>query len=113
MKFFLLDKSGYFYANGSVVKIAKKPKGVVRYIIHKDAVRPIIVTEKRRFFDMQEAELLEVVTDKLERIYFEYVDGEFRQKYYETVEILEGEDEFRKHLNLENQPRVARRRRYF
>ena len=97
---FYLDNSGYFYANNSVVKVSKKPKGVIRYIIYESDEEPIIIPVRSDFFDMKNAKLIEVVTDSLERIFYAYENGKFVQKFFKTIDILEGEHELLKHLGL-------------
>ena len=106
MGFYHLDESGLFYANGSIVKVSKRPAGVRRYIIYQEVGVPTIIPVQNKFFDMQNAELLEVVTESLERIFFAYSDGKFKRKYFETVDIMEGEHELLKHFNLLGLERV-------
>ena len=97
---FYLHASGYFYANNSVVKVSKRPKGVIRYIIYESDEEPVIIQMRSDFFDMKNAKLLEVVTDSLERIFFAYENGSFVQKFFKPIDILEGEYELLKHLGL-------------
>ena len=100
MSFYHLDANGYFYANGSIVKVSKKPIGVKRYIIYNDIEKPTIIPVKSKLFDMKSAKLLEVVTERLERIFFAYEDGGFVQKFFKPIDIMEGEHELLKHLGL-------------
>lgn len=100
MGFYRLDESGYFFKNGSVVKVSKKPDGVKRYIIYEKVDKPPITPIKESSCDMQKGEILEVVTESLERIFFVYDGKKFKRKYFKPVDILEGEDEFLKHLGL-------------
>ena len=106
MSIYSLNANGYFYANGSVVKLTKRPAGVIRYIIYSEVEKPTIVSFPKDYYDMKNGEILEVVTDRLERIFFAYNDNHFVQKYFEPIDILEGEHELLKHLGLLGMNRV-------
>lgn len=101
MNFYKLDTNGYFFANKSVVKVSEKPDGVKRYIIYKDVEKPTLIPVKMDFYDMKNGEIIEVVTDSLERIFFAYSEKRFVQKYFKPVDILEGEHELEKILGLQ------------
>lgn len=100
MNFYKLDTHGYFYAKGPIVKVSKKPAGVKRYIIYEEIEKPTIIPVQSELFDMRNAELLEVVTEGLERIFFAYERGSFVQKFFKPIDIMEGEYELLKQLGL-------------
>ena len=109
MNFYKLDASGYFFAKNSVVKVSEKPVGVKRYIFYREVELPVIIPVLNDFYDMRNGEIMEVVTDSLERIFFAYVDNEFVQKYFKPIDIMEGEHELEKHLGLQGKILLAER----
>lgn len=100
MNFYKLDASGYFFAKKSVVRVSEKPTGVKRYIIYREVELPTIIPVHNDFYDMKNGEILEVVTEGLERIFFAYGNDGFVRKYFKPIDILEGEHELLKHLGL-------------
>lgn len=97
---FYMDNSGYFYANGSTIEVAQRPTGVKRYIFYEEVEKPTIIPVQSEYFDMKNGELMEVVTESLDRIFFAYEKGAFVQKFFKPIDIMEGEHELLKHLGL-------------
>lgn len=96
---FYLHSSGLFYYSNSVVKVSKKPEGVVRYTMYTEIEPPKIIVPWDQY-DMRKGGLLEVLTDDLERHFFEYQRGMFVQRFFKKIDILEGEHELLKQLGL-------------
>lgn len=96
---FFLHPSELFYYRNSVVKVSKKPKGVIRYMIYAEIDPPKVIVPWNRY-DMKEGGMLEVVTEDLERYFFCYQSGMFVEKIFKKIEILEGEQELAKQLDL-------------
>lgn len=99
MKFYLND-SGLFYSCGALINLSKKPEGVSRYIIYENIDSAEIVSTKKKVYVMENRQILEVQTTKLERFFFFYEDGFFSPLKVKEIDILEGEDELLKHLGL-------------
>ncbi len=110
MNFYKLDASGYFFAKKSVVKVSKKPTGVKRYVIYREAELPTIIPVQNGIYDMKNGEILEVVTESLERIFFAYIDCEFVRQYFEPIDILEGDYELEWHLGLQGKALLFERK---
>ena len=109
MNFYKLDASGYFFANESVVKVSEKPDGVKRYLIYSDVNVPILVPVSNEFYDMKNGEVIEVVTDSLERIFFVYSGKRFVQRLFKQIDIMEGEHELEKIFGLQGKKLAVER----
>lgn len=96
---FYMHSSGLFYAKNSVVKVSKKPKGVIRYMVYTEIEPPKAIVPWNQY-DMKEGGLLEVLTEDLERHFFDYQKGVIVPKYFKPIDILEGEYELQKQLGL-------------
>lgn len=104
---FYLHSSGLFYAENSIVKVSMKPADVVRYTIYCQIDPPQIIMPLSKVYDLKRGELLEVLTSDCERHFFEYQRGVFRERHFEPIDILEGEDELEKQLGLLGQRRAS------
>ena len=109
MNFYKLDPSGYFFANESVVKVSEKPDGVRRYLIYSDVNMPTLVPGSNEFYDMKNGEIMEVVTDNLERIFFAYSEERFVQQFFKQIDIMEGEHELEKIFGLQGKKLTVER----
>ncbi len=109
MNFYKLDASGFFFARKSVVRVSEKPTGVMRYIIYQEVELPTVILVQNEFYDMRNGEILEVVTESLERFFYAYVESKFVRKFFTPIDILEGEYELERQLRLPGSLAIERK----
>ena len=109
-----LDASGLFYYNNShnsmIVSLVKMPSVVSRYVIF-ESIEPLkMIKLTGKFYTFKEGDFLEVDLkqqfdrkrwNNADRVFFRFEEGAFIQKEFKSIESLEGELEFARHLNLE------------
>ena len=110
MKFWL-DASGLFYHNGRIVSLVRKAEPVARYLIYHtiDDQKPLPICGSIYHFHEGEYLVVEMKENynrddwgKIDRRFFQMVDGAFVERTFKPVEILEGELELAHHLGLED-----------